>query len=111
MTRISRYLDVGYEDRMLGAVLGEPASVRRWLVARDDRLDPGAPLAIIDTPAAELLIRIRFRCVVDSLVAEVGERLYRGMVLLRVGASPQDKPEERRYCDSERTPKPSAPAT
>lgn len=76
MDHIDRYLDVCYEDRMFGADLPAPATLRRWLVARGQVLAAGTALAIIGDGDREFVVRVRFPCVVDDLIANEGERLY-----------------------------------
>jgi hypothetical protein len=97
--RLDRFLDIGYEDRMLGASLPEPATVLRWLVAKQQSLEAGAPLALLRGGEQEFVIRTRFPCVVDGLVIEPEERLLKGMVLLRVQTDRQNEPQGRHYCD------------
>lgn len=89
--------DVGYEDRMLDAQLPEPATFTRWLVKRSDMLSAAVAVAVLEMAGVERRVYLRFPCLVDRLVAEPGDSLHLGSVLLAVQADDENVPEGCRY--------------
>ena len=103
--------DVGYEDRMLGHSLPAHAILAKWHVRPDECIAAGGMVADLQTAGGILVIRMAFPCLVDALVAEVGERLDRGSVLLRVFAEGEDVPEGYRYATTDRASEGRDPAS
>jgi hypothetical protein len=83
---------------MLDAALTEPAEVSLWTVSAGMMLSPKDEIAILVIGDKQAHLHIRFRCLVDRVVAEPGERLHLGSVLLSVTADGEEIPEGYRYC-------------
>ena len=97
------YCDIAYKELHLAAALPEQASIRRWCAVIDQRLGAGDPLVELDTVQGPLLIRVRFRCFVESIFTPSGQ-VGPGDLLARVYAEGEDIPEGFRYCTVERLP-------
>jgi pyruvate/2-oxoglutarate dehydrogenase complex dihydrolipoamide acyltransferase (E2) component len=92
------YCDIGYDSRMLNAVLTEPGLLARWSVRERAMLSPNDEIAVLKIDGTEARVHVRFPCFVERLVAKPGELLHLGSVLLRVLADGEEIPEGFRYC-------------
>jgi hypothetical protein len=92
------YCDIGYEERMLVAALSEPAALSRWTVSAGMTLSPRDEIAVLSIAGKETRLHVRFRCLVDRIVAKQGGELHLGSALLRVIADGEEIPDDYRYC-------------
>ena len=94
------HCNVQFEPTHIGAPLSEATHVERWLVAPDEILEGGAPIARLSIAGAASELQIRFRCQVGKLGVKPGVVLKPGDLLLRVYADGEEIPSGFRYCST-----------
>jgi len=63
---------------------------------------PGDPVLTFSGSKGEFVVRVRFPCIVDAMVAHAGESLSLGTVLVRVQMDRADEQADNHYGDIDR---------
>ena len=90
--------EIGYETRQIGRPADVPATIVRWLVTPETIVEAQTPLAVLKVQDHLYELRVRFRCLIDRIATDPGERLFAGLQLIQVIAEGEDIPSAFAYC-------------